>query len=881
MLTKLNQLRVKKWSLQSIVTVPFVAQIFLAVSLTGWMAIRSGQEAVNTLALELREMSSEQISRHLDEYLNAPDYLYTINKDFLLENVFDLKNAPDLEERFMQQAAFFHVGYIGFGTPNGQLIGVERTDSGELLIHEVKGDDSSKLLVYEVDDKGGKGRLKYQENFNPKDTPWYEGALISNKPYWRDIYQWSDRPQSLTFSSSYPIYNDQNKLLGILDIEILLSQLNNFLNSIKPSVATTVFIVDQFGNLIASSSSESAVRMVNGKVDRLNILHSVDPLTREMAKVLDKKHGGSSWINKAQNLDFHYEKERYWIHTTPWNDSHGLRWSVVMVMPESDFMSAIYANQRNTIVLCLGALFISGTIGFFTANTLVQSLRKMVSVANGLSQGNWSQDVPESSIEEMSLLAQAFNRMAEQLQMSFQQLERQANYDSLTGLLNRNSFFKKLKVSIQERDRQRVTKHKRSNKNIPDKVTFAVLFLDLDYFKTVNDSLGHLLGDQLLIEVATRLKQNVRSHDIVARFGGDEFMILLNVFNEEEALLSAKRIGDAIQAPFTVQGHEIFMSTSIGIVLGNLNSQVPENFIQGADIALYRAKANGKSCYALFDQTMHEEAIDRLKLETDLEYVISRQELETFYQPIVDLKTNEIVGFEALIRWNHPKDGLISPGRFIPVAEETGLAVDIGWWVLEDACTQLMIWQQEMPWCQSMVMSVNMTAKQFFQSNLVEQLEDVIARTSLSPHCLKLEIMENAFMKYEDSVRFKLKRIRNLGIQLSIDDFGTGYSSLSYLHRFPVNTLKIDRSFITPITKNSEQVDIVDAITVLAHRLNLNVIAEGIETIEQMEKLQCLDCDYGQGFLFSRPISAKKMTGLLRKGSQIQFKRSPNLIINH
>jgi len=880
MLPKLKPISVKQWSLQSIVTIPFVAQIFLAVSLTGWIAIRSGQETVNTLALELREMSSEQISRHLDEYLNAPNYLYKINKDFLSDHVFTLKNAPELEKRFIQQSEFFYVGYIGFGSPNGQLIGVERTDAGELLIHEVPGDNSNKLIIYEVNEKGDKGQIKHQKKFKTKQTPWYQGALISNQSYWRDIYQWSDRPQSLTFSSSYPIYNDEKKLLGILDIEILLSQLNDFLDNIKPSMSTTVFIVDQFGNLIASSTSESPIRMVNGKVERLNILNSVDPLTREMAKFLDNKYNGSSWINKSQNLNFYYENKHYWIHSTPWTTSQ-LRWSVVMVMPESDFMSPIYRNQRNTIVLCLIASLISGTIGFLTANTLVQSLRRMVNVANGLSQGNWYQDVPESKIEEMSLLAQAFNRMAEQLQISFQQLECQASYDSLTGLFNRNSFLKKLKVSIQERDRQRLTEDKRSSTALSHPVTFAVLFLDLDYFKTVNDSLGHLLGDQLLVEVATRLKQNVRSQDVVARFGGDEFMILLNVFNEEEALLSAKRIGDAIEAPFNVQGHEIFMSTSIGIVLGNLNSQVPENFIQGADIALYRAKANGKSCYALFDQTMHDEAIDRLKLETELEYVILRKELETYYQPIINLKNNEISGFEALVRWNHPKDGLISPGRFIPVAEETGLAVDIGWWVLEDACTQLMAWQQEMPWCQSMVLSVNMTAKQFFQSNLVEQLEDVITRTGLSPHCLKLEIMENAFMKYEDSVRFKLKRIRSLGIQLSIDDFGTGYSSLSYLHRFPVNTLKIDRSFITPITKNSEQGDIVDAIIVLAHRLSLNVIAEGIETIEQMEKLHSLECDYGQGFLFSRPIPAKKMTELLGQGGKIEFKRSPSLIIHH
>ena len=404
-------------------------------------------------------------------------------------------------------------------------------------------------------------------------------------------------------------------------------------------------------------------------------------------------------------------------------------------------------------------------------------------------------------------------------------------------------------------------------------------FLDLDHFKLVNDSLGHLIGDQLLIAVTQRLADCIRSSDTLARFGGDEFMILLNpIMISADAAQVAERILQALQRPFNLDGTEVFISTSVGIALnnsgntsGNKNgnkkgngdgAENPEAYLQNADTALYHAKAKGKAGYEIFDAQMHTEAVNRLQMETDLRRAIERQELELYYQPILETSSQEIIGFEALLRWYHPTLGRVSPVKFIPIAEETGLIIKLGWWALRQACQQMKTWQQQRG-CQSMVISVNLSCKQFLQSDLLAQIEYALDETGLQPQHLKLEITESLFMSHSESTRFKLKRLRNLGIHLSIDDFGTGYSSLSYLQRFPISTLKIDRSFIHHLGQNFDNSAIVEAITVLAHKLGMNVIAEGVETLEQLELLRAIGCEQVQGYLFSPPIAATDAAALL------------------
>ena len=425
-----------------------------------------------------------------------------------------------------------------------------------------------------------------------------------------------------------------------------------------------------------------------------------------------------------------------------------------------------------------------------------------------------------------------------------EQLLHNAFYDALTDLPNRALFMDRLDRAIAHA--------KRSEADL-----FAVLFLDLDRFKNVNDSLGHLIGDQMLIAIAKRLERSLRQGDTVARLGGDEFAILLGTIkNVADAIQVAERIHQELASPLNLNGHEVFTTASIGIALSSTGYDHPEELLRDADIAMYRAKALGKARHEVFDKNMHAHAVALLQLETDLRRAIERQEFQLYYQPIVSLSTDEIVSFETLIRWPHPERGFISPAEFIPLAEETGLISSIGWWVLQAACHQLRLWQTQFPHL-SLTISVNLSGKQFSQLDLVERIVEILQETGLEAGSLKLEITESAIMENVELASSMLWQLRKLGIQLYMDDFGTGYSSLSYLRRFPIDKLKIDRSFVSQMMVDGESLEIVRTIVMLAHNLGIDAIAEGLETAEQLEQLKALQCEYAQGYLFSKPVDAE------------------------
>ncbi|MDJ0723557.1 MAG: EAL domain-containing protein [Prochloraceae cyanobacterium] len=435
--------------------------------------------------------------------------------------------------------------------------------------------------------------------------------------------------------------------------------------------------------------------------------------------------------------------------------------------------------------------------------------------------------------------------------------------DSLTSLPNRAFLMKQL-------DRATL----RSRKNA--EYSYAVMFLDCDRFKVINDSLGHTIGDKLLIAIADRLKCCLPEVTTIARLGGDEFIVFLdNISNVEFATSTAEKINQVMKLPFRIREREIFINVSIGIVFGDRTYRKPENLLRDADTAMYRAKEKGKGCYMVFEKTMHARAEKMMELETDLRRSCAmsladirkaeRQEFELHYQPIVCLKGNKLSGFEALIRWNHPEKGRISPAEFIPVAEETGSIVEIGMWTLRQACTQLKEWQEKNNSDLSLTVSVNLSVKQFAQADLIEQIDLILQETGLEGQNLKLEITESAIVDNNELAIGILEQLKARGIQLLIDDFGTGYSCLSYLHRFPIDTLKIDRSFISRITDAGENIEIVEAIIKLAHNLDINVVAEGIETENQLQRIKALGCEFGQGYLFSKPLEKNAAEEMLSK----------------
>ena len=441
------------------------------------------------------------------------------------------------------------------------------------------------------------------------------------------------------------------------------------------------------------------------------------------------------------------------------------------------------------------------------------------------------------------------------------ELEHRAFHDVMTGLPNRALFFDRLRQAQRRAAR--------------DLRPLAVLFIDLDHFKDINDRCGHDTGDRLLIDVATRLQQVIRTTDTVARLGGDEFTVVLGDMREAgEAVAVAERITEHFQVPFTVDGHERIVTASVGIILSPLGQDNPTDLLRYADIALYRAKAGGRNQYAVFDTTMSESALSRAELEQELAQAIDTGELCLYYQPTVALDSGRPLGIEALVRWQHPKRGLIPPEAFIPLAEDTGLILPLGAWVLREACTQFQQWRTHIPAMRDLLVGVNLSVRQIEDGRFLDIVQDILAETQLPPSSLQLEVTESMLANNTERTIETLTRVRALGIRVAIDDFGTGYSSLSYLTHFPVDTVKIDQGFVRAITERADNAAIIQAIVSLAQTFGLEVVAEGVETLEDQERLTSLGCIVGQGYLFSRPLAAANVPQWL--SARLQASRKPD-----
>jgi len=468
-------------------------------------------------------------------------------------------------------------------------------------------------------------------------------------------------------------------------------------------------------------------------------------------------------------------------------------------------------------------------------------------------------------LETMALVGNQLGRVIERKKYE-EQLLHNAFHDALTDLPNRALFLNRLAVSLARMKRE-------------EDYLFAVLFLDLDRFKVINDSLGHLIGDQVLVEIGQRLQTCVRAVDTVARFGGDEFAILLeDVQHWSNIPRVVERIRKKLQVPVRLEGHQELVSASIGIALSAPDYEQAEELMRDADTAMYQAKAKGPGRHEVFEPRMHQNVVKMLLLQSDLRCALEQQQLELHYQPILALETGQIVSFEALLRWRHPTQGLRSAGEFLPVAKETELIFPITDWILQEICRQMRRWQDQFSANPLFRVNVNLPGKYFARQNLVEEILAVVSEYGVHPANLGLEITEEDLISNPESAAQVLSLLSQAGIQILIDDFGTGYSSLSYLSSLPVHGLKIDRSFVAGLDSGEKNAAIVRSIVSLGQNLGLDVIAEGVETEEQLDYLQELNCQYVQGFYFSRPLERDAATRLFQEGIRITTEKTATTI---
>ena len=536
--------------------------------------------------------------------------------------------------------------------------------------------------------------------------------------------------------------------------------------------------------------------------------------------------------------------------------------------PQTKNIPIIFIDAKNKVLDKVKAFEVGGD-DYFTRPLIIKEV--LVKVENHLAinlaraRKDWFERALEEKVIERTLELKLINQKLEQKNLERQQKQNQlvqdALYDRLTGLPNRRLLLERIDRAIK--------KHKRNSDRL-----FAILFIDLDRFKIINDSLGHLIGDKLLIAVAKLLSEDIRSVDTVARLGGDEFVILLgDITSVKDATQVASRLQAKFKKIFDIDDRSVFTSISIGIAISSSNYKNSSEVLRDADTAMYRAKEKGKARYEVFDRQMHLQTLKTIELENDLRLALVNKEFSLSYQPIVGLDDYSLLGFEALIRWQHPTQGSISAIEFIPLAKKAGLIIAIGDWVLAQTCRQLAHWQKEyaaIPEVAGLIVSINVSSEQITEANYIKKLDRILLETGINPGCLRLEITEEMLIDPNVNTQKTLLQIKQRNIKLSIDDFGTGYSSLSYLHRLPIDNLKIDRSLTNKIDRDRESQKIVNTIITLAHTLNIKAIAEGVETKEQLEKLRALGCEFAQGYFFAKPLNVEKVKQMLEKNFSVK-----------
>lgn len=840
----------RRFSLRWFLVIPYVVQILLAVGITGWLSHQNGEATVKRLASKLMVQAKYRVQERTDRFLMQAQQLAVANAFFYERDYISLTQEESLQTHLWQQLNYSQPMPRGIylGDEEGRFLEVEK---GNLL--SITNPQHQQLKIYQLDPKGQQRTLFQTQVFDPRQRPWYQQAKNSHGPIWLSSYPFATMG-NLGITVAQAVRSSQGQLVAVSAVDLSLEELNTFLRSMNISPSARLFILDDQGQLIASSTTEKTLTPDSKSRQQSQIIatKSSHPVIRQSAQHLLSVADNFNQLNDPGLIELPIQNQRHYLSVLPFRFGSTLNWNIAVVVSEQDFTQQIAQNNRITLLLCSISVFVALAVGTLTSRILAYPMKLLEKAVDQLTQRDWeTPPVAAARTREMGSLVDAFELMVQRLQQVFTELEHYAYLDTLTGLPNQAAFLVQLDYAIA------AAEHETSP-------TFAVLWLDIDSFSRIETGLGKHIAEQLLKEVALRLQKNLESAaakvSTLARIERSDFVILLgNITDEFAAQRIAEQILEDFQAPFQLGQQDVVVTASMGLVIHQGENDLPETILRNANIAELEAKRRGKACYVIFDHQMQEHSTERLQLEADLRYAIERDELEVWYQPILAVEPDRIAAFEALVRWRHPTAGLISPDKFILIAEETGAIEAMGLWILRTSCQQMLLWQTKIPHLQSTFISVNVSAQQLLLPDFIDKVERILQETGLPGESLQLEVTESAAVSQPQTISPKLLHLKSLGIKICMDDFGTGYCQLSYLVQLPVDAIKIDRSFVKEMSTDNPTAEIAKTLLTLSKSLSLDATAEGIETPQQFWNLRSQGCFKFQGYLFATPMQAEKI----------------------
>ncbi len=830
----------KQIKLKTAVIFPFVIIFMITFGVIAFLQKTNYEQMVNDISSKQLTYLTDNVEQRLHNFLEEP-FLANLNMshNMGLSGLYERGNTQKIENFFLSNFSVLYqstpqMDVVGFGGINGEYVGFrkESNQTYTLMIQDER--TQNKLVIYRGDQISNDIRSVI-DNYDPRVRPWYEPVAKDKKSMWSSIYTNADERQEITLSSLTPVFQN-GQFVGVCVSDVKIDTFNAFLSKMKQQTDADIYIFDSEQRLVAHSGKGGVVSWgtdLTPKGSRLLTVENASPVIKASASHVQQvpamldTHESNNFVTNVNNT-------RYFNKVTPFTDEYGLRWFIGVSISEPELLGEVPHNQRNSWLIGLIISMFGIAIGYVAFNQITTPITSTAAAAEHLARGDWKTPMPQpGDIYETSMLVHAFNEMANNLKASFKALRAQLVFDSLTKLYSREGLVE-------------------TSSNLKN-LNGCLFLIGIDKFRDINDSLGHQQADQLLVMIAQKLQNEFAQDAYIARIGGDEFALYLPLVNQEDEIqLEAGRILQMFSTPFIMPREQIAVNVSVGIV-HSFNSSNMTVWLRNGSIALSNAKMD-PSRVSYYAPEMAGISRKRTQMVTQLKLAIEKEEFVPFYQPIVDLSSGEVLGAEALARWISPEFGLVPPNDFIPVAEESGLINTIGEQILLQSCFDTVKGIQEGKWSEDFRVHVNLSVSQIQSAHFLPQLENILATTKLSPSNLTLEITESKIVDNDPVILNNMIALKKLGIHIAIDDFGTGYSSLSYLHKLPFDCLKIDRAFVIQLKQDHLEDSIVAAIVNMMKGFKVELVAEGIETQEQVDLLNQLHCPQGQGFLFSKPI---------------------------